>query len=163
MDIDMNALRMVETDRGIPMPVLLSAIEEALLVAYHRQPGAIPEARVEVDRKTGTVLVMATEFDEEGNAIGEFDDTPSGFGRIAAATARSVIMQRLRDAEDTQIMGVYRGKAGDTIAGVIQADRSTRNVMVNVGDLEAVLPVHEQVAGEKYNHCLLYTSDAADE
>jgi len=152
MDIDMNALRMVETDRGIPMPVLLSAIEEALLVAYHRQPGAIPEARVEVDRKTGAVLVMATEFDEEGNAIGEFDDTPSGFGRIAAATARSVIMQRLRDAEDTQIMGVYRGKAGDTIAGVIQADRSTRNVMVNVGDLEAVLPVHEQVAGEKYNH-----------
>lgn len=152
MDIDMTALRMVETERGIPLRTLLAAIEEALLVAYHRQPGAIEEARVEVNPKSGEVKVMATELDEDGNAIGEFDDTPSGFGRIATATAKSVIMQRLRDAEDSQILGAYRGKAGDTIAGVIQADRSTRNVMVNVGDIEAVLPVHEQVPGERYTH-----------
>jgi N utilization substance protein A len=152
MDIDMTALRMVETERGIPLPTLISAIEEALLVAYHRQPGAIEQARVEIDRRTGEVTVVATELDEEGNPIGEFDDTPSGFGRIATATARSVIMQRLRDAEDLQVLGAYRGKAGDTIAGVIQADRSTRNVMVDVGDLEAVLPVHEQVPGEHYRH-----------
>jgi len=152
VDIDMAALRMVETERGIPLPTLLSAIEEALLVAYHRQPGAIGQARVEVNARTGEVRVMATEVDEDGNPVGEFDDTPSGFGRIATATARSVIMQRLRDAEDAQILGAYRGKAGDTIAGVIQADRSTRNVMVNVGDIEAVLPVHEQVPGERYVH-----------
>lgn len=147
MDIDMTALRMVETERGIPLATLLNAIEEALLVAYHRQPGAIEQARAEIDRRTGEVRIHATELDEDGTPIGEFDDTPSGFGRIATATARSVIMQRLRDAEDMQVLGAYRGKAGDTIAGVIQADRSTRNVRVDVGDLEAVLPVHEQVPG----------------
>lgn len=152
MDIDMTALRMVESERGIPLPTLVAAIEEALLVAYHREPGAIPQARVEIDRKSGAVTVLATEFDEAGNPIGEFDDTPTGFGRIATATARSVIMQRLRDAEDMKVLGAYRGKAGDTIAGVIQADRSTRNVMVDVGDLEAVLPVQEQVPGEHYRH-----------
>lgn len=152
MDIDMTALRMVESDRGIPLSTLITAIEDALLVAYHREPGAIQQARVEIDRKSGEVRVLATEIDDEGNAIGEFDDTPSGFGRIATATVRSVIMQRLRDAEDSQVLGSYRDKVGDTIGGVIQADRSTRNVMVDVGDLEAVLPVHEQVPGEHYRH-----------
>lgn len=152
MDIDMTALRMVETERGIPLDTLIAAIEEALLVAYHRQPGAIEQARAEIDRKSGTVSVIATEMDEEGTPIGEFDDTPTDFGRIATATARSVIMQRLRDAEDSQILGQFRDKAGELLAGVIQADRSTRNVMVNVGDIEAVLPLHEQVPGEDYRH-----------
>jgi len=66
----MAALRMVETERGIPLPTLLSAIEEALLVAYHRQPGAIGQARVEVNARTGEVRVMATEVDEDGNPVG---------------------------------------------------------------------------------------------
>lgn len=152
MDIDFTVLRSLETERGIPFGMLVGAIEEALLVAYHREAGAIDQARVEIDRKTGEVRVWATEVDEDGTAIGEFDDTPSGFGRIATSTARSVIMQRLRDAEDTQVLGNYKGKAGELLAGVIQADRSTRNVMVDVGDLEAVLPVHEQVPGETYRH-----------
>ncbi len=148
----MNALRMVEAERGIPLETLLRAIEEALLVAYQRRPGAIEEARVEIDRRTGSVLVMATEFDEDGVPINEFDDTPTDFGRIATATARSVIMQRLRDAEDFQILGIYKDKTGELLAGVIQADRSTRNVMVDVGEVEAVLPVHEQVPSERYEH-----------
>lgn len=152
MDIDMTALRMVETERGIPLDTLIAAIEEALLVAYHRQPGAIEQARAEIDRKSGTVSVIATEVDEDGTPIGEFDDTPTDFGRIATATARSVIMQRLRDAEDFQILGAFKDKAGELLAGVIQADRSTKNVMVNVGELEAVLPVHEQVPSESYRH-----------
>lgn len=152
MDIDLHVLRSLESERGIPYEMLVSAIEEALLVAYHREAGAIEQARVEIDRKKGTVNVLATEIDEDGNPIGEFDDTPSGFGRIATATARSVIMQRLRDAEDYQVMGAYRGKSGEILAGVIQADRSTRNVMVDVGEVEAVLPTHEQVPGEEYRH-----------
>lgn len=152
MDIDLNVLRSLESERGIPFTTLLEAIEEALLVAYHRQVGAIDQARVEIDRKSGIVQVLATEVDEDGAPIGEFDDTPSGFGRIATATARSVIMQRLRDAEDFQVMGAYRGKSGEIIAGTIQADRSSRNVMVDVGDVEAVLPPHEQVPGEQYRH-----------
>lgn len=152
MDIDLHVLRSLESERGIPFNTLLAAIEEALLVAYHREAGAIERARVEIDRKTGTVQVLATEIDEEGNPIGEFDDTPSGFGRIATTTARSVIMQRLRDAEDNQVMGSLRDKSGEILAGVIEADRSTQNVMVNVGELEAVLPTHEQVPGEVYRH-----------
>lgn len=152
MRIDIQALRTIESERGIRFDALLTAIEEALLVAYHRQPGAIQRARVQVDRKTGEMTVWATEVDDDGTAIGEFDDTPEGFGRIATATARSVIMQRLRDAEDAAVLGQYKDKTGELLSGVIQADRSTRNVMVDVGDVEAVLPVHEQVPGELYRH-----------
>lgn len=152
MDIDLNALRVVETDSGVSMETLLSAIEEALLVAYHRRPGAVEEARVQIDRRTGAVSVLAEELDEQGMVVGEFDDTPGDFGRIAAATARSVILQRLREVEDSQVLGIYKDKTGELLAGVIQADRTTRNVMVDVGDIEAVLPVHEQVPGEHYGH-----------
>jgi transcription termination/antitermination protein NusA len=152
MDIDMTALRLIESERGISLDVLIHAIEEALLLAYHRTPGAVPKARVELDRRTGRVTVLATEVDEEGNEIGEFDDTPSGFGRIATATARSVIVQRLRDAEDDQVMGNYRDKAGEILSGIVQQGRDPRLVMVDIGDLEAVLPQHEQVPTENYVH-----------
>ncbi|HLV05225.1 transcription termination factor NusA [uncultured Georgenia sp.] len=152
MDIDMAALRLIESEREIPLDVLVEAIEEALLLAYHRTPGAAEKARVEVDRRTGRVTVLATELDEVGNPLGEYDDTPSGFGRIATATARSVIVQRLRDAEDEQVMGNLRDKAGTIIAGVVQQGRDPRTVLVDIGDLEAVLPAHEQVPTETYRH-----------
>jgi len=152
MDIDMTALRLIESERGISLDVLVRAIEEALLLAYHRTPGAVPKARVELDQRTGRVTVLATELDEEGNEIGEFDDTPSGFGRIATATARSVIVQRLRDAEDDQVMGNYRDKAGEIVSGIVQQGRDPRVVLVDIGDLEAVLPQHEQVPTESYVH-----------
>ncbi|GAA4286741.1 transcription termination factor NusA [Georgenia daeguensis] len=152
MDIDMTALRLIESERGISLDVLVRAIEEALLLAYHRTPGAVPKARVELDQRSGRVTVLATEVDEEGNEIGEFDDTPSGFGRIATATARSVIVQRLRDAEDDQVMGNYRDKAGEIVSGIVQQGRDPRVVLVDIGDLEAVLPQHEQVPTESYVH-----------
>ena len=95
MDIDMTALRMVETERGIPLDTLIAAIEEALLVAYHRQPGAIEQARAEIDRKSGTVSVIATEVDEAGTPIGEFDDTPTDFGRIATAYVNNLTKKRI--------------------------------------------------------------------
>lgn len=152
MDIDMTALRLIESEREIRLDVLVGAIEEALLLAYQRTPGAAEQARVEVDRRTGRVTVMATEVDEEGNAVGEYDDTPSGFGRIATATARSVIVQRLRDAEDDQVMGSLRDRAGTLIAGVVQQGRDPRVVLVDIGELEAVLPAHEQVPTETYRH-----------
>ncbi|MGC5626764.1 transcription termination factor NusA [Georgenia sp. Z1344] len=153
MDIDMQALRMVEADRGIPLDTLVAAIEEALLGAYERTPGAVSPARIDLDRRTGTVTVLATETDEEGNAMGEFDDTPSGFGRIATATARSVIVQRLRDAEDDQVMGSYRDKAGGLLSGIVQQGRDPRKVLVQLPDkVEAELPQHEQVPTESYKH-----------
>ena len=152
MDIDMTALRLIESEREISLDVLVGAIEEALLLAYQRTPGAAERARVEVDRKSGRVSVLATELDDEGNPVGEYDDTPSGFGRIATATARSVIVQRLRDAEDEQVMGTLRDRAGTLIAGVVQQGRDPRTVLVDIGELEAVLPAHEQVPTETYRH-----------
>lgn len=152
MDIDMAALRIVESERGITLDTLVEAIEDALLKAYHNMPGAMRQARVEVDRRNGHVSVVATEEDEDGNPIGEFDDTPSGFGRIATATARSVIVQRLRDAEDAQVLGTFKDKAGQIISGVIQQGRDPRVVLVDVGEFEAILPEAEQVPGETYRH-----------
>ncbi len=152
MDIDMAALRMVEAEKGVSLDTLMAAIEDALLKAYHNAPGALDDARVEVDRKNGHVMVMAAEIDEDGNKIGEFDDTPSGFGRIATTTARSIIMQRLREAEDEQVLGSFRDKKGEVVSGIIQQSRDKDTVVVKVGEFEAVLPKAEQVPGEKYHH-----------
>ncbi|MGZ4632548.1 MAG: NusA N-terminal domain-containing protein, partial [Actinomycetes bacterium] len=99
MDIDMSALRSLEREKEISFPLLVEAIEAALLIAYQRTDGHMPLARVELNRKNGHVTVWATETDEAGNKVREYDDTPTGFGRIAATTARQVILQRLRDAE----------------------------------------------------------------
>src|SRR5690606_39192922 len=123
MDIDMTALRQVEREREIPLEALIEAIEQALASAYHHTPGAYPDARVEVDRRTGHVTVWARERlagDEDGAAgeLGpEFDHTPEGFGRVATATARQVIVSRLRDAEDEQVLGTFRGKQGELLGG----------------------------------------------
>src|SRR5689334_11004365 len=152
MDIDMAVLRSLEREKDIAFDVVVEAIEQALLVAYHRTEGAQQHARAELDRKTGHVSVMARELDDEGNLVREYDDTPADFGRIAATTAKQVILQRLRDAEDEQTFGEFLGKEGDVVSGVIQQGRDPRNVMVDLGRVEAVLPPHEQVPGERYEH-----------
>ena len=153
MEIDMTALRMVEQEKGISLDTLVEAIEEALLRAYHNMPGAIDEARIEINRKSGRASVIATETDEEGTAIGEFDDTPSDFGRIATVTARSIITQRLREAEDSRVLGNYAGKEGTVVTGIVQQGRDRHTTVVQLGDdFEAVLPDNEKVPGETYNH-----------
>ncbi|THJ67735.1 transcription termination/antitermination protein NusA [Arthrobacter echini] len=152
MDIDMSALRSLEREREIPLDRLIPTIEQALLIAYHRTPGAHEKARAELDRRNGHVVIWAVETDENGESVGEFDDTPSGFGRIASSTARQVILQRLRDAEDENILGEFRGKEGEIVAGMIQQGNNPHMVQVNLGTVEAVLPPPEQVPGEKYLH-----------
>jgi N utilization substance protein A len=152
MDIDMSALRLLEREKDVPFDVLVQAIETALLLAYQRTPGAIEKARVELDRKTGHVVVWATEIDDEGRDIGEFDDTPSGFGRIAASTAKQVILQRLRDVEDEHVLGDFRNREGDIVSGVIQQGPDRRMVHIDLGSVEAVLPPQEQVPRESYEH-----------
>ncbi|OFR91253.1 transcription termination/antitermination protein NusA [Micrococcus sp. HMSC067E09] len=152
MDIDMSALRMLEKEREIPLDKLVPTIEQALLTAYHRTPGAVKQARAEIDRKSGRVTIWATEVEEDGTAIGEFDDTPNGFGRIAASTARQIILQRLRDADDERVLGEFRGKEGELVSGVIQQGNNARMIQVNLGTLEAVLPPPEQAPGEDYRH-----------
>ncbi len=152
MDIDMAVLRSLEREKDIAFDVVVEAIEQALLVAYHRTEGAQQHARAELDRKTGHVMVYAREMDAEGNLVREYDDTPADFGRIAATTAKQVILQRLRDAEDEVRYGEFSGKEGDILSGVIQQGRDPRSVMVDLGKIEAVLPAPEQVPGEKYEH-----------
>lgn len=158
MDIDMSALRGLVREKEISFDLLVEAIESALLIAYHRTEGSRRRARVELNRNTGHVTVWAKENAEdlsdrpEGEEPREFDDTPSGFGRIAATTAKQVILQRLRDAEEEITFGEYAGREGDVVTGVVQQGKDPKNVLVDIGRLEAILPVQEQVPGEDYAH-----------
>lgn len=156
MDIDVKLLKGLAQDKEIPFDVLVGAIESALLIAYHRTDGSHRRARVELDAN-GHVTVWAKEDPadlEEGQEPKEFDDTPSGFGRIAATTAKQVILQRLRDAEDDRTFGEYAGHEGDVVTGVVQQGKDPKNVLVDIGKMEAMLPVQEQVPGEEYVHGL---------
>jgi N utilization substance protein A len=152
VDIDLSALRSLQTEKDISLDLSIKAIEDALLVAYHKSDGAAATARVEVNRGTGHVTVWAAELGEDSQVTREYDDTPDGFGRIAATTARQVILQRLRDAEDELTFGEYAGREGDVVAGVIQQGRDPRAVLVDLGKIEAMLPHSEQVPGERYVH-----------
>jgi N utilization substance protein A len=152
MDIDMSILRMLEREKEISFDVLVEAIEQALLTAYHKSHDGQENARVALDRKTGHVTVMAQEKDEQGNVVAEYEDTPEGFGRIAATTAKQIMLQRLRDAEDERKFGEFSGKEGDIVSGLIQQGRNPDDVMVDLGKLEALLPAGERVPDEDYSH-----------
>ena len=155
MNIDLAALRALAQEREIPVETILAAIETALLTAYRHTEGAQPHARVEIDRRTGVATVLAQEIDDDGTVVREFDDTPHDFGRIAAMTAKQVILQRLREATDEVHYGEYVGRDGDLVTGVIQAHeaRSEKGIVsVDLGKLEAMLPASEQVPGESYEH-----------
>ncbi|GAA0036820.1 MULTISPECIES: transcription termination factor NusA [Brevibacterium] len=152
MDIDLDVLRVIEREREIPFDTLIELIEQALFLAYQKTEGAWPDARAELDKSSGEVRIWAVEFDNDDNPIGEFDDTPTGFGRIAAQTARQVIHQRLRDVEDETLLGSFKGREGEIVSGIIQQGRDPQMVQVDLGEVEAVLPPHEQVPGEEYKH-----------
>ncbi|WP_290062467.1 transcription termination factor NusA [Amycolatopsis solani] len=155
MNVDIAALRAIERDKDIPFETVIEAIETALLTAYKHTEGHQSHARIDIDRKTGLVRVLAHTLTHDGQVDEEWDDTPEGFGRIAATTARQVILQRLRDAEHEKTFGEFSTKEGEIIAGVIQRDARANArgmVVVQVGDTVGVLPAAEQVAGESYEH-----------
>ena len=162
MNIDMAALRSLERAKDISLDLLVEAIETALLTAYRHTEGASAHARVELDRKSGDVVVFAQELGDDGGVAREWDDTPEGFGRIATMTAKQVILQRLREAENDVSYGEYAGREGDLVSGIVQQAGQrpgapvNRNVMVKLGaredSLEATLPPGEQVPGEMYDH-----------
>ncbi|GAA4164687.1 transcription termination factor NusA [Gryllotalpicola daejeonensis] len=178
MDIDLSVLRLMEREKEIPFDELVHIIEQAILTAYLKHTGqaeqhhhgapahtagaqsaghtdAAPKqapARVHLDRKTGHVSVFVPEYDDEGNVIGEAEDSPSDFGRIAAFAAKQVINQRLRDIQDESVLGEFKGREGDIVAGIIQQGPNPRMVHVDLGTIEAILPPEEQVPGEEYAH-----------
>ncbi len=153
--VDLAALRSIEREKEIPFDQLIDALETALLSAYKHTPHSMPHARVAIDRRSGDVVVWAQDLDEAGQVVEEYDDTPTDFGRVAAMTARQVILQRLRDAEHDVTFGEYSGREGDIVTGLVQADAAaaTRGVVViDIGKIEAIMPQSEQVPGEQYTH-----------
>ncbi|MGI8947172.1 MAG: transcription termination factor NusA [Ornithinimicrobium sp.] len=158
MDIDMAMLRGIAAEREISLDVLVRAIEQATHSAYERVEGHHTHSRVELDRKSGHVTVWARELGEidadglRGEPGAEFDDTPEGFGRVAAATARQVILQRMREIEDDAVLGDFRDKEGEIVSGVIQQSSNPRVVLVDLGAVEGELTSAEQVPGEEYRH-----------
>jgi N utilization substance protein A len=155
VSVDIAALRSIEREKEIPFTTLLDALETALLTAYKHTAHSMPHARVAIDNKTGEVIVWAQDLGPDGEIEEEYDDTPTDFGRVAAMTARQVILQRLRDAEHDLTYGEYSGREGDIVTGVIQADAQASQrgiVLVDIGKVEAVLPQSEQVPGENYSH-----------
>ena len=167
MDIEIRNLRDVAQEREIPFEELVSIVEQAILQAYlratgqldHRHPAANDEkAKVEIDRKTGHVRILVPERGEatddapEGEIIGWAQEEPEGFGRIAAAAAKQVIVQRMRDIGDEKVLGEFKGKEGDIVAGEIQQGPNPRMVHVKLGAVEGILPPEEQVPGEDYGH-----------
>src|SRR5437879_9709257 len=147
----MEALTAIAVDKGISEEIMLEALANELVTAYKRMPDAAEEALVEIDVETGEIRVIAQELDEEGNVVREWDDTPADFGRIAAQTAKQVILQRIREAEREMKYEEYAGREGDIVTGIIQQS-DHRYTLLDLGKVEALLPKAEQVPDQRHQH-----------
>jgi len=146
-----EALKQIEREKGINPETILEALKAALVSAYKRNYGSVPNVRVEIDPETGEIKVFSQ---QKGEAEGEPVDvevTPENFGRIAAQTAKQVVLQRIREAEREMMFEEYSGRQGDIVTGIIeQSDQ--RYTLVNLGKVESLLPPTEQVPTERYDH-----------
>lgn len=167
-----GALNELEKERGISKEILFEAIEAAIVSAYKRNYGNTLNVRVDLNDRTGEIRVFARkdvveEVLDEANEISladakaidpnfELDDiveievTPKDFGRIAAQTAKQVVIQRIREAERALIFEEFSNREGDIVTGIVQRQEH-RNVLVDLGKVEAVLPVSEQTPRENYS------------
>lgn len=152
MDIDLSVLKFIEREKEIPFNELVSIIEAAILAAYQKHVGNTDPARAQLSKSTGHVNIYAPVLDEEGVKTGETEVTPENFGRVAAAAAKQVIFNRLREINDESLFGEFSGKEGDIVAGTIQQGQKSYMVYVNLGTIEAIMPPEEQVPGEDYSH-----------
>ncbi|MEY2455620.1 MAG: transcription termination/antitermination protein NusA, partial [Acidimicrobiaceae bacterium] len=145
----MEALQMLAAERGITVDVLLGALADALESAYKRRADAYEFSWVTIDPGSFEFRVYAQELDEDGEPYGEeLDVTPSDFGRIAAQTAKQVILQRIREAERERKYEEYAGREGDIVTGIIQQN-DQRYTLLDLGRVEALLPQAEQVPYER--------------
>lgn len=168
----MDALRELEKEKNIPMDTLLDAIEQALLSAYKNNYGRVDNVRIYIDKETGQVAVLvrkdivedvlddqcemsleeAHEIDPRyqiGDAI-EFQVSPKDFGRIAAQTAKQVVIQRIRTAEREKVYNEFKDRMGDIVTGLVHR-KSGETLFVEVGNTDGILPANEQVPGEHYD------------
>src|SRR5690606_29657298 len=168
-----GALNELERERGISKEILLEAIEAAIVSAYKRSDQAAHNVRVEISDKTGQIRVFAQkrvveEVADAANEISleaareidpnysvgdvvEIEVPPREFGRIAAQTAKQVVIQRIREAERALIYEEYANREGDVVTGIVQRSDS-RNVLVDLGKVEAILPPSEQMPKDTYTH-----------
>jgi N utilization substance protein A len=144
----MDELLALEREKGVPADTILDALANALVSAYKRSPGAAEEARVTIDPDNGEITVYGQELDEDGNVVNEWEDTPDDFGRIAAQTAKQVIVQRLRDAKRAQVYEIYEGREGDLVTGIVQQS-DHRYLILDLGNAEAVMPASERIPYER--------------
>src|SRR5438445_2330242 len=190
-----EAVRAIEREKGIEEDTLIRALEDALLAAYKKTPGASRHATVELDPEEGEFRVFAIELppdveerlmdeareraleelerleaetgershtllsdddlvidwsDVPEHQIKRSDVTPENFGRIAAQTAKQVILQRIREAEREMMYEEYVDRQGEVVTGIVQQAGDRNNVLVDLGKVEALLPRSEQVDGERY-------------
>jgi N utilization substance protein A len=190
-----EAVREIEREKGIEGETLVRALEDALLAAYKKTPGAARHAQVRLDRASGDFRVWSIELpkdieerlldearereltalelaeaesgershtlisdddlvidwsDVPEDQIHETDVTPENFGRIAAQTAKQVILQRIREAEREMMYEEYVDRVSEVVTGIVQQAGDRNNVLVDLGKVEALLPRSEQVDGERY-------------
>ena len=167
----LDALRQIEREKEIPLEVLLSTIESALETAYKKNYAATGDVRVRVSSSKGGFHVFcekdvveevenshteitieearAHDPDVQSGDVIEIEVTPENFGRIAAQTAKQVVVQRIREAERERVYEEFGERVGEVLTGAVQR-REQRNVFVNVGKVEALLPPAEQVPTEPY-------------
>ncbi len=159
-----EALRQIEKEKSIPFDLLIEALEDALHSAYHKTPHAVPFSEVKIDRETGEIRVFELVFPEGQEPQVEDEETeidtsmaerreitPEDFGRIAAQTAKQVIYQRIREAEQGIVFHEYANRIGEIVTGIVQQSDS-RYTLVDLGRVEARLPKSEQVNTERYEH-----------
>lgn len=168
-----EALAEIEKEKGVCKDILIEAIEAALISAYKRNFGSLQNVRVQIDRETGEIKVFArknvvNEVEDERlemslteaknkdprydiDDIVEIEVTPRDFGRIAAQTAKQVVVQRIREAERGIIFEEFSNREGDIVTGIVQRYEQ-RNVIIDLGKTEAVLASTEQIPSENYNH-----------
>jgi N utilization substance protein A len=147
----MEALQQLARDQSIDESELLQALADALLAAYKRRMDSAEDAEVEINTETGDIRVWGLELDLDGNVVREWDATPDDFGRIAAQTAKQVLMQLVRDIQRRQMYEEFAKREGDIVSGTVQqtADRYT---LLDIGRVEALLPQAEQIAFERLEH-----------
>ena len=155
MDIDLTMLRLMEREREIPFDELVGIIEQAILTAYLKHTDK--DAGVGRARRTGPqdrarAASSSPSSTTRARSSARPIDSPDDFGRISAFAAKQVINQRLRDIGDDKVLGEFRGREGDIVAGVIQQGPNPRMIHIDLGSVEAILPPEEQVPGEDYTH-----------
>jgi N utilization substance protein A len=166
-----SAIQELGKEKGIDSELLFRAIEEALVSAYKKNFGSNQDVKVEMNKETGEFHVWAirTVVDKEELAdneisledaqvidpryqiddVVEIEVTPKNFGRIAAQNAKQIVVQRIREAEHGMVFERYQSREQDIVTGVIQR-MNKQNVIIDLGKVEAVLAVNEQIPGEIY-------------